>query len=448
MSFEFKLPNIGEGVQGGEIVRLPVKEGDSVRRDQTILEVMTDKATMEITSPVSGTVLKIHAGEGETVEVGQLIIELQESEEPPESTARHEGGLSLMSKPGFLSLENGIIPEIKGSSGGVDGSGPPMEPGGMESPKEESPESRGPVKALPRTRKLARQVGVDMSLVKGTGPRGRVTDEDIRAFAGRLKENPYRAPDTVEISLGETFQSFTPPLSSIPGKKIPLTGLSKKIAENMELSNRYVPRAVHFDELDLTELVHLRKSIKSRAEEKGIKLTYLSFFVKAAARALEEHPRINSMFDEADRSIVQLGTIDVGIAVAAESGLVVPIVREVNRKSLSDIAQEIQRLAAAAGEGRITAGDLKGGGFVIINGGGKGGMLSVPLTYHPRAAILGMHTITPRPVVRDRGIVVADIMYISLAYDHRIVDGAEIAGFLAMMKELLENPGIIMMDMM
>lgn len=438
MSYNFKLPDIGEGIHEGEIIKWYVKKGDFVEEEQLIAEVMTDKATVDLTSPVTGKVVDIPVKEGESVKVGEVFIVIEEMPGVPAEKKE--------APPQKLPEKTEEEPPSKKA---VDIFSPPEDLGGMYSLKEEiqeTAEPNTPVRALPRTRKLARQLNVDLYKVKPTGNNGRITDEDVKNFVSGGK---------AEVSTQETLPTtgFIPPLPfdvaplSLEGTRKPLSGLRKKIAENMEMSHHFVPRAVHFEELDLTELVKLRNRMKQRFEGRGIKITYLPFFMKAASVALKQFPHVNACFDETSREIVELNNINIGFAADTEKGLMVPILKDADKKTISQIASETASLAEEARKGKISVDDLKGGGFTLTNIGSVGGLISVPVVYHPQAAIMGMHSITPRPVVRNSEIVIRDIMYVSLAFDHRIIDGAEAAKFTARMKELLETPELLMMEM-
>ena len=452
MAYSFKLPDIGEGIHEGEIVKWHVSVGDFVEEEQIIVEVMTDKATVDLTSPVTGKVTALLAEEGQTVIVGQVFIEFEEQggkaietkkEEPhPKSEDTPEASKKPMEpeKPG----------EEKPVKKAVDIFSPPEDLGGMYSLDDEKVVSKKPLKivrALPRTRKLAKELGINITEVPPTGPDKRITDNDVRIYADGKEKVSKPAASMAGVSPASFISSMQIPPLTLEGTRKPLTGLRKKIAQNMEMSNHLVPRAVHFDELDLTQLVELRKRLKPQLEEKGIKLTYLPFFIKVAAIALKEFPQVNACFDEEDRSILELSNVNVGFAADTKNGLMVPILKDADKKSIKEIAGEISKLAADAREGKISVDDLKGGGFTLTNIGSIGGMMSVPVVYHPQAAIMGMHSITPRPVVRDGEIVIRDIMYISLAFDHRIIDGADAARFAGRMKQLLENPVLMVMEM-
>ncbi|MCE1249095.1 MAG: 2-oxo acid dehydrogenase subunit E2 [Firmicutes bacterium] len=443
MTYSFKLPDIGEGVHEGEILHWFVKQGDQVEERQVIVEVMTDKASVEITSPVSGWVSAVHYPEGSVVKTGEVFIEFSKEKPAGQTDKMEPENISL---PAAIPKPVQLAQEAKPQKKAVDIFSPPEDLGGMYSlDDEEQPFVSGEIRALPKTRKLARELGIDLSKIKGSGNNGRITDEDIIS-ASQRKTRPAQAP---AITVQEQQKpdrifnpAFDPGLKTVTSEGIrkPLTGLRKKIAENMEASHHFIPKAVHFDELDLTDLVALRNRLKGQAAKKGTKLTYLPFFAKAAAIALQEFPDINACFDEKDRSIVEMSRINLGIAVDTDKGLIVPVVKDADKKTIVQLAEEISILAEQARQGRINAEDLKDASFTITNIGSIGGLMSVPVVYHPQAAIMATHSIKQRPVVMDGGIAVRDIMNISIAFDHRITDGARIARFGNRIKEMLETP--------
>jgi pyruvate dehydrogenase E2 component (dihydrolipoamide acetyltransferase) len=440
MSYKFKLPDIGEGVHEGEIIKWFVKPGDAVVERQVIVEVMTDKASVEITSPVSGIVSVIHNAEGSTVNTGSVFIEFEE---------QHETDASKITTS--LPVKTAEVEKPVPVKKAVDIFSPPEDLGGMYSLDDEEPLSENvpqSVRSLPRTRKLAREMGVDIFKLKGTGRDGRITDEDVQKASGKLSaklmsegvsDAAQASAAPAEMISNRHYEQGRPSVSS-EGERKPLTGLRKRIAENMEISHHYVPKAVHFDEFDLTDLVALRSRLKDEALKKGVKLTYLPFFIKAAAIALKEFADVNSCFDEADRSIVEMAHVNIGVAVDTDKGLIVPVIKDADLKTILQLAKEISELAALAREGKISKDDLKDASFTVTNIGSIGGMMSVPVVYHPQAAIMATHSITPRPVVVDDEIVIRDMMYISIAFDHRITDGARIARFGNRVKEMLETP--------
>ncbi len=454
MPFEFKLPDIGEGIHEGEIVKWLVKEGDIVREDQPMVEVMTDKATVEIPAPRAGRILKLNAKEGETVKVGSVLVIIEELSEakpeaqktPPPAPPRHgEGSTSPVPSPQAERArerwEGGQ--GVRSEATAVAAPPPPSPPA--------APAQR--VLATPATRKLARELGVDIAQIQGTGPGGRVTDEDVRRFAA-ARTAPQPPPPTPPPPSPAPTPSPTAPAFA-PGavvtdrreERISLRGIRKRIAEHMHQSKTTAAHFTYVDEVDMTELIQVREQMKPLAEQKGVKLTYLPFIVKASVAALKEMPILNASIDEAKGEIVIKKYYNIGIATATEDGLIVPVIKDADRKSLLEIAMEIERLAKAAREGKIALSDLQGGTFTITSLGALGGLFATPIINYPEVAILGIHEIKRRPVVKDDQIVIRDIMYVSLSFDHRLVDGDVGARFCKKIISYLENPKLLFLEL-
>lgn len=427
MAFEFKLPDIGEGVHEGEIVKWLVKEGDFVREDQPMVEVMTDKATVEIPAPRAGKILKLSAKEGEVVKVGSVLVIIEEIGEAKAEPKREPLAVSAAPPP---------QPEP------VTATASATAPAVTVSPPSPTPTQR--VLATPATRKLARELGVDISQIHGTGPGGRVTDEDVRRFAATRTAPPPPAP-----APKPTAPAYTPSavVTDRREERIPLRGIRKRIAEHMHQSKSTAAHFTYVDEVDMTELIQLREQMRPLAEQKGVKLTYLPFIVKASVAALKEMPLLNASLDEATGEIVLKKYYNIGIATATEDGLLVPVVKDADRKSLLEIASEIERLAKAAREGKIALSDLQGGTFTITSLGALGGLFATPIINYPEVAILGIHEIKRRPVVRDDQIVIRDIMYLSLSFDHRLIDGDVGARFCKKIIGYLENPKLLFLEL-
>jgi len=445
MPFEFKLPDIGEGIHEGEIVKWLVKEGDIVREDQPMVEVMTDKATVEIPAPRAGKILKLNAKEGETVKVGSVLVIIEELGEtkpesqktPPPAPPRHGEGSSP-----FPLREGGQGVRSEATATAVAAPPPP-------SPTA-APAQR--VLATPATRKLARELGVDISQIQGTGPSGRVTDEDVRRFAAaRTAPQPPPTPPTPSPvpTPSPAAPAFAPGavVTDRREERIPLRGIRKRIVEHMHQSKTTAAHFTYVDEIDMTELIQLREQMKPFTEQKGVKLTYLPFIVKASVAALKEMPILNASIDEAKGEIVIKKYYNIGIATATEEGLIVPVVKDADRKSLLEIAMEIERLAKAAREGKVALSDLQGGTFTITSLGALGGLFATPIINYPEVAILGIHEIKRRPVVKDDQIVIRDIMYVSLSFDHRLVDGDVGARFCKKIISYLENPKLLFLEL-
>lgn len=397
---DFKLPDLGEGVTEGEIDRWLVKEGDLVSEDDLLVEVITDKATAEIPSPFAGVVTKIHVGEGEIVPVGTVLITV--GEEAAEPAAEAPG----RAKP--------PPPPARGPSGDGRTSGTTA------------------VKAMPPVRKLARDLGVDISQIEGTGPGGRVLRGDVEAVAER---RPVTAPRPAEERepVGEG------------GRRERLRGVRRTIADRMATAHRLVPPVTHVEECDVTELDATRRLANAR-NPGGPKMTFLPFIVKAVVAGLRDHPALNASLDEEAGEIVYWDRYDIGVAVDTPNGLMVPVIREADSKSVPVIAGEIESLAAGARAGTLKPEELRGSTFTVTSPGPYGGLMATPIIFHPQAAILGVHRAGERPVVRDAQIVARTMMNISVTFDHRILDGMTAAKFILDVVQLLEHPAVLALD--
>ena len=400
MAFDFKLPDLGEGIAEGEILKWMAKEGDQIKEDQPIVEVMTDKVNVQIPAPRSGKVSKILVKEGDIAKVGQTILVIDDG-------------------------STGTAPSVPGSA--------PEAPKPVQSaPAQAQPAapSQG-LLATPATRRLAREMGVDIGTVRGSGPQGRITDEDVRKSVG----GPRSGPATVSVQQA-------PPAHVQAGPKeelVPLRGIRKTISERMLKSLQTTAQVTHVDEADMTELVQLREAFKGSAEKRGVRLTFLPFIIKALVPALKEFPYVNSSLDEPNGNIVLKKYYNIGIATDTEQGLVVPVVKSVDTKDILELAAEIERLADKARHGQLTLDEVHGSTFTITNVGAIGGIFATPIINLPEVAIMGLHKITKRPVVRDGKVEVRDITYLSLTFDHRVVDGAYAARFTSRVIETIQD---------
>ncbi len=407
MAFEFKLPDIGEGVTEGEIVKWLVKEGQEVTEDQPIVEIMTDKATVEIPAPRTGKVGKLFAKVGDVVPVGKKLAEIIES-----------GATAGKSAPAKESHAPARAPSAPAPQATMRASAP-------------SPAGSVRVLASPATRKLARESGIDLSAVTGSGPLGRVTREDLTNSRGGATRagapmRPYIAPSRNFVQGGE--------------ERIPLAGIRRKIAEHMTLSKHKAAHFTHVDECDMTQIVDFRASSNEELAKQGIKLSYLSFVVKAICAALKEYPRLNATLDEEKNEIVIKHYFNIGLAVATQDNdLVVPVIKNADQKSLIEISEEIQNLAQKGRSGKLALDDLKGGTFTLTSTGHVGGLMATPIINYPEVGIVGFHKIAPRPVVRDGQIVIRQMANLSVSLDHRVVDGQLGATFLQGVIRYLEN---------
>jgi len=407
MAYEFKLPDIGEGVIEGEIVRWLVKEGDTLRMDQPMVEVMTDKATVEIPSPRAGTVLQRMFAEGKICPVGQVLIRIEESAGAAAEGNAHEAGRGRARKS--------IVPQ-----GAI--------------PTEPLVTTGASVLATPATRKLARELGVDLKTVMPTGPAGRVTSADVQAAA-----NPQNR-DTVIPSVPRTA------ISSGEDVRVPFRGMRRTIAERLVASKHKAAHFTYVEEVDATALVALRDKANARLSSDGLKISYLPFIIKAAVDGLKRFPQLNAMLDEAAGEIVQRRSYHIGIASATEAGLVVPVVKNADQLSLVQLARETQRLAKATKDGKATREDLTGSTFTITSLGTLGGLHATPIINFPEVAILAIHKIEKRAVVIEDKVTIRERMNLSISVDHRLVDGHEAASFVAVVKESLETPGLMFLE--
>jgi pyruvate dehydrogenase E2 component (dihydrolipoamide acetyltransferase)/2-oxoisovalerate dehydrogenase E2 component (dihydrolipoyl transacylase) len=419
---DFHLPQLGEGVYEAEMIRWLVAVGDAVRHGQGLMEVMTDKATMEVPAPFAGTVTELRVQPGATVKVGDLILSYNPAgivpEEidapPPPAIHRPEGHEPHPTTDGLAAGSNGHP---------SDGDQPEPVPAGAT------------VKASPSVRILARKLGIDLKSIRGSGPGGRVLVEDLNlpaATTGGVQHIPVAVAARLEYGT--------------PGTVVKLAGVRRKIAEHLVHAKHTIPHFTYVDECDITELVRLRGSLREPFEKHGIKLTYLPFFVKAAVAALKEVPIVNSSLNDATGEIALHDRYHIGIATATPAGLLVPVIRDADKKDLAQIAREIERLSAEARSGRARLEDMRGSTFTITSIGGIGGLLATPIINHPEVAILGVGRAVKRPVFDAAGHVkAAEMIYLSLSFDHRVVDGAVGAVFGNALIRQLTNPARLLL---
>lgn len=400
MAKQFRFPDVGEGITEGEIVRWLVKEGEDIKADQTLAEIETDKAIVEMPSPYAGTVLKLHFKEKDVVKVGQVLVTVGEKGE-----AVPEAGAAAQA------------PVAEARAGA---------PSGAATARAAA--QAGAALATPKVRKLAQELGVDLAAVQGTGPGGRITEDDVQA----AKEKPAEKKREIKVKSKYDFYGIL--------ERIPLRGIRRATAKHMRESLDKAAHVTHCDEADATKLVALRDTMKPEAEAKGVKLTYLPFIVKAVIEALKLHPTLNAVLDEEEQEIVVKKYYNIGIAVDVPDGLIVPVVKMAEQKSVFDIAEEIQNLAKAAKERTLDLADLKGGTFSITNIGVIGGYAATPITNYPEVAILASMKIEDRPRVENGAVVVRKTIPLCLAFDHRVNDGAEAARFAKDLIRFLEDP--------
>jgi pyruvate dehydrogenase E2 component (dihydrolipoamide acetyltransferase) len=480
-TFEFKLPDIGEGVTEGEIVKWLVAPGDQVREDQPIVEVMTDKATVTITAPRSGKILETRGAEGGVVPVHAVLVVFDLGGDAAPATEASQAGPAATAVGDIKENLPGM--NLMGVHAGHGAPAPaPANGAPRAAPRPVAPAANyfnGRPLATPATRQLARDLGVDLRTVQPTGPAGRVTKDDVRVASGAQSpattEPPvaqrvpvlYPSPETTahtgvalaaraadplplpppEATRVQVSFSTTAAAGRSTEERIPLRGVRKKIFEGMARSKHTAAHFTFVEECDASALKALRARLRPAAEKEGVKLTFLPFVVKAVVAALKKHPTLNSAFDEATQEIVVRRYYDIGIASATDAGLVVPVVRSADKRSILDIARAIARLGEQARAGKLAPSDLGGSTFTITSLGAQGGLFATPILNFPEVGILGVHQMKQKPVVRDGQIVVGDVMLLSLSFDHRIIDGHIGAAFAYEVIGYLEDPDRLFLEM-
>ncbi|HUL31518.1 MAG TPA: dihydrolipoamide acetyltransferase family protein [Thermodesulfobacteriota bacterium] len=421
MAFEFKFPDIGEGLTEGEIVRWLVKEGDGIKEGQPLVEVETDKALAEIPSPRTGIILKIMAREKEIVKVGQVIVVIGEKEETAAAPPASPGPKSV-----------GVVGELE------EAPEEPVAPPAKTAPTKPAFVSEHAL-ATPAVRALARELGVDIHRVQGSGAEGRVLEKDIRqAVEGKAKPKP--GEEVKETKKARKYDFYG------PVERIPLRGVRRSIAKAMVKSKYTAPHVSAMDQADVTELWQIREKEKKVAEGKGIKLTILPFIIKAVVAGLIEHPYLNATLDDETEEIILKKYLNIGLATDTPEGLMVPVVKLAKEKSIFELAQELTQLTEKARKRTIDLADLKGGTFTITNYGAVRGIYGTPIINYPEVAILGVGKIQDMPVAREGKVVIRKILPLSISFDHRVVDGAEAARFLNTVITRLEDPDLILME--
>lgn len=440
--YEFKLPDLGEGIHEGEILEWHVKPGDVIEEDADLVDVETDKAAVTIPSPVGGKVVSLGGKEGDVISVGDVLAVIDSGEaEAADAPAKEP--------------EKAAEPE----SAPVPSTPPPAAGGPVR-----------PVPAAPATRRLARELGVDLFRVTPTGPSGRVTDDDVRRHAGGVSPPPpspatdVAAPAPFSPAVDVSTPTPSPPeagpaipfydLEPLPDftrwgpvEREPLRSIRRKVARKMVASMTIVPHVANMDEVDVTKLEALRKAENKRRQgEFGGHLTLLAFVIKAVTAGLEEFPQFNSSLDPVEQEIVYKKYFNIGIAADTGRGLVVPVIHEADRKSIARLAAEIEDKANRAREGTLTVDDLQGGTFTITNIGPLGSTVLIPAINYPEVAILGMGKMQDKPVVRNGAIVIRKILPVTLAFDHRIADGADAARFMHGVTRRLSDPKLLLIE--
>lgn len=439
---DIQLPEIGEGVTEGELVRWLVKVGDEVNADQPIAEMMTDKATVEVPSSVAGKVTALKAKEGDIISVGQAMVTLE-----------LKSGTATASKPtpNSASVSAPVSAPAPASARpvSVGASAPAIAPSPIAVAKMGNggatadfypPAAEQETLATPHTRRLAREMGVDINQVHGSGLAGRITREDVMMAKGA-------GATTAGVP---SYQPQLPRIapSGAPEDRVPLRGIRKKIAENMQMAKHVIPHFTLMDEANVTELVRFREEMKASAEKVGVKVTYLPFVIKALISTIREFPMFNASIDDVANEIVYKKYFNIGFAADTANGLLVPVIRDADRKTILQLSAEIADLAKRARDGKLKPEEMKGATISITNIGSVGGTYATPIINHPEVAILGMYKIQDKPVITNGTLGTQKVMNYTITADHRLIDGAVAANFMRAFLKRIENPGVLMMDMM
>ncbi|MFY4777304.1 dihydrolipoamide acetyltransferase family protein [Metabacillus sp. RGM 3146] len=410
---EVKLHDIGEGMTEGEILHYFVKPGDSVLRDQPLIEVQTDKVTAELPSPAAGIVKEILVEIGKTVKVGTTLILIESENGSKTAPVKLEPLEDKMELPAEGAKKHIIL----------------------------SPERGGRILAAPYTRKLARDQGIDIELITGTGPAGRITEEDVKRYMETANEPAASKETPVNVPVQEKREENRP--VNEPAKTIPFKGRRKQIAKKMVQSLKTIPHVTHFEEIDMTELLAFRKELKGL----GQNISAAAFFIKAAAIALADFPVFNAKLDEEKEVIVLEQEYNIGIATDSDEGLVVPVIHRAETKNMKQIHDEMKELIKKAKENTLSAKEMTGGTFTISNVGPLGSIGATPVINHPETGLMAFHATKEKPVVKNGEIVIGWVMNVSMSFDHRVADGAHAVAFTNRFKELIENPKLLILEL-
>lgn len=426
-SYVFKLPDVGEGTAEAELVAWKVAVGDVVAEDDPLADVMTDKATVELTSPVAGRILALNGEPGRMVAVGSALVTLEVSSAAPASTA----AAPAPAAPPRSRAEDAPVAR---SEARREADAPASRTLTAPRPEVSRLESER-VLASPAVRARARRLGVELAFVPGAGPGGRVEHADLDAYlaAGRRPVSPP-GPAAPRLQKREAVE------------EVRVIGLRRKIAEKMQESKRRIPHFMYAEEIDATELEALRLHLNAHRREGQPKLTLLPFFVRALVKVLPEHPQINALYDDEAGVLRRFAAVHLGVATQTPNGLMVPVVRHAEGLTLWECADEIARVAAAARSGKAAREELTGSTITVTSLGPLGGLVHTPVINHPEVAIVGPNRIVERPVIRDGAVVARKMMNLSSSFDHRIVDGYDAAEFIQKIKRLLETPATLFMD--
>ena len=435
MMYEFKLADLGEGMHEAEIVQWLINVGDTTKLDQAIAKVETDKAVVDLPSPVAGRVSEIRFKDGETAKVGDVLVVFQTSAKDDGDGASKQAEISAATATTATNSHSATASTSQSTA-----------------PSTQRPR----VQAAPAVRKLAFELGVELEQVPPSSPSGRISLEDVRAFAERGKDaiNQVPTPAIQTEHVGAQFIAPAPP-SATPtppsvaeDQRQPLTGLRKRVAEHMERSWRTIPHATAFDEVDASSLIALRQALKPVAEQRGVRLTYVPLLIKLLVPLLKEFPIFNASLDEEKREIIYKRSYHIGVAADSPEGLLVPVMRNADRLTLIEVAIKLEQLIKGAHKRTLSLTEVSGSTFTLNNVGSFGGGSGTPIINYPEVALLAIGRVQERAIVQQGAVVVRPMMPLVLSFDHRLIDGAMAGKFLGRFKELVENPQQLMLDML
>lgn len=434
---DIKLPELGEGVTEGELVKWTVNIGDSVKADQTVAEIMTDKATVEVPTPTAGVVKELKFKKGDIIKVESVILTLSGSANTTTQPQAHTNGHTAKPASTTTTAAPNLLAATTTSATSA-GIFPPV--------------ADSKVLATPATRRLAREMGVDINGLPGSGLAGRVTREDVLSAKGGSASVTKGTAGVGAVSAGTPTMNFPKPAYNSTNaaleERVDLVGIRKKIAQNMQMSKAVIPHFTLMDEVDVTQLVAIRDSVKDFAEKNGTKITYLPIVMKALIATIKEFPMFNASIDDANSQIVYKKYFNIGFAADTPNGLVVPVIKNADQKTILEISKEILDLSKRARDGKLKPDEMKGSTITITNIGSVGGMYATPIINHPEVAILGMYKIQDKPVIKDGQLAAIKVMNYTITADHRLIDGAVAANFLKSFFAKIQNPGVLMMGLM
>jgi pyruvate dehydrogenase E2 component (dihydrolipoamide acetyltransferase) len=439
--YQFKFADIGEGVHEGTVLKWMFKVGDTVKDGDSLCLIETDKVNAEIPSPVDGKIVKIMAEVGEVIMVGEVLVTIDDGSEsttaePTEAPTNNkkQDNDQIEMEPEEKKESSGVVGEIEVSSDVIENS--------VENNASEVAVISEKVLATPVARKLAKDLGININTIKGSGNMGRIMKDDI--YQAKDAQESSSKPKTTQ----QVQATVQVPELKVSGdvERIPLTKMRKTIAQNMVLSKTVIPHASTMDEYDLSKLVQFRKDNKALVSSQGVNLTYMPFIIKAVTLTLKDYPMFNSSYDEINQELVIKKYYNMGIAVDTKEGLMVPVIKNADKKSIIELAKELEQISTEARDRTIKLDKLTDGTFTITNYGAFGSTYGVPVIKHPEVAIIGIGKIAKKPVVEDDQIVIREMMPVSISIDHRVIDGADAGRFLLRLKEYLNNPMLLLLS--